>query len=248
MTAIGRGLFVLGLLVLGGQVFGQANTFRSDSAGLRQPTRLTDVDVLTDAELDERLNSLLQQVQHNEKAASTWWNTWVGLYAGATVGQGVAACLSPNKSTRQDMVLGAGTTLLGMVGQFISPVKSGYNPGLFDQGADLDRTGRLEQLSQAEALLAIQAEKARSGKNWQTHALSGSVNLASGLITWLGFKRSFLEGVANFALNTAITEIQIYSQPTRAIKDYAECVSTHQRAISVQTFAMPGGVCLVMNF
>lgn len=225
MTAIGRGLLVLGLLVLGGQVFGQ-----------------------TDAELDERLNTLLQQVQHNEKAASTWWNTWVGLYAGATVGQGVVAYLTPDKSTRQDMVLGAGTTFLGMVGQFIAPVKSGYNAGMFDQGAGLDRAGRLEQLSQAEALLAFQADKAKSGKSWQTHALSGSVNLASGLVTWLGFKRSFWDGVTNFALNTAITEIQIFTQPTRAVKDYAAFVSERQRAIRVQAFALPGGVCLVMRF
>lgn len=227
MKAIGRGLFVLGLLVLAGQVFGQANSFRSDSV---------------------RLQQLVQQVQHNEKAASTWWVTWIGLYASATLGQGVVAYLSPDKSTRQDMVLGAGTTLLGMVGQFITPVKSGYNPGLFDQGSGLDHAGRLKQLSQAEALLAFQANIARSGRSWQTQALFGTVNVASGLITWLGFKRSVWEGVANFALNTAITEIQIYSQPVRAVKDYADCVSANQRDISVQAYALPGGVCLVMRF
>jgi len=208
-----------------GQAFGQADaSFRSDSV---------------------RLQQLVQQVQHNEKAASTWWVTWIGIYASATVGQGMVAYLTPDKSTREDMVLGAGTTLLGIVGQFITPVKSGYNAGQFDQHSGLDRA---EQLSQAEALLAFQANIARSGKSWQTQALFGTVNIASGLVTWLGFKRSVWDGVTNFALNTAITEIQIYSQPVRAVKDYADCVSTHQRAISVQAFALPGGMGLVMNF
>ena len=102
MKETGRGILTLGMLVLAGQAFGQTgNSFRNDSTGLQQSA------ILTDSELDERLNHLVQQVQHNEKAASTWWNTWVGLYAGATLGQGVVACLSPDKSTRQDMVLGA---------------------------------------------------------------------------------------------------------------------------------------------
>ena len=126
-----------------------------------------------------------------------------------------------------------------MVGQFIAPVKSGTTPGCLIKVV-VNRSGRLELLSQAEALLVIQADKAKAGKSWQTHALTGSVNLASGLVTWLGFKRSVWEGLANFALNTAITEIQIFTQPTRAIKDYAECVSAHQCDISVQAFALPG--------
>lgn len=239
MRVTGRGIVFLGLLVLAGQAFGQGGTIPSIAAPDSS---------LTDAELDERLEQLVQQVEHNEKVASTWWYAWVGIYGAATVGQGVVAGLTTDKSTRQDMVLGAGTTLLGMVGQFIAPVKSGYTSGMFDLRADLDRAGRLERLSQAETLLAIQADMARSGKSWQAHALCGSVNLASGLITWLGFKRSFLEGVANFALNTAITEIQIFSQPVRAVKDYEAFVSERQSACSVKAYALPGGVCLVMNF
>ena len=60
----------------------------------------------------------------------------------------------------------------------------------------------------------------REGRSWKTHAIAGAVNLGSGLITWLGFKRTFRDGLENFALNTIITEAQIWTQPVRARKDY----------------------------
>ena len=50
--------------------------------------------------------------------------------------------------------------------------------------------------------------------------MAGVVNIGTGLVVWLGFKRSFLEGLENFAINTAVTEAQIWSQPVRAIRDY----------------------------
>jgi hypothetical protein len=60
------------------------------------------------------------------------------------------------------------------------------------------------------------------GRSWKTHAICGVVNLSSGMITWLGFKRTVWAGLGNFALNTLISEAQIWSQPTRSIRDYKE--------------------------
>lgn len=54
------------------------------------------------------------------------------------------------------------------------------------------------------------------------------VNIGSGLVVWLGFKRPFLEGVENFAINTAVTEAQIWSQPVRAIRDYKRYCREYQ--------------------
>jgi hypothetical protein len=54
------------------------------------------------------------------------------------------------------------------------------------------------------------------------------VNLASGLIVWLGFERNIWEGVGNFALNTVITELQIWTQPTRAITDYDNYIKKYK--------------------
>ena len=64
------------------------------------------------------------------------------------------------------------------------------------------------------------AKREKSGKSWKIHALNGAVNLGSGLITWLGFKRSVWDGIINFAMNSAISELQILTQPTRTLKAY----------------------------
>jgi len=69
-------------------------------------------------------------------------------------------------------------------------------------------------------MLKAIAIKEKNGKTWQIHVLYSAFNLSSGLITWLGFKRSVWDGVGNFALNTIVSEIQIWTQPTQSVKDY----------------------------
>jgi hypothetical protein len=71
-----------------------------------------------------------------------------------------------------------------------------------------------------ETMLREIAEREKAGRSWKIHAVAGAVNLGSGLVTWLGFKRTVWDGLINFAMNTVITEAQIWSQPVRAVKDY----------------------------
>lgn len=178
-------------------------------------------------QLTERLQMIRQMLDRNEKKAGTWWYGWIGAYGAATVGQAAIAYLDKDKSTREDMILGAGTTLFGVAGQLIAPVKSGYDSEKEEQTGTFSKESEIEALRQAEEMLKFQADRAKSGKNWQTHALGGAVNLTSGLITWIGFKRSVWAGIGNFALNTAVTEIQIWSQPNKAIKDYERYCSKY---------------------
>lgn len=166
------------------------------------------------------LNYLEKALYQSERKNSQWWKTWTILYGTATVGQGAVAVVSTDKSTRQDMILGAGTTLLGVASQLFTPTNTGFEAIGPDSVAKLSVIDKIKLLQADEALLKKQADIARAGKSWQTHALSGAVNLASGLITWLGFKRSFGEGVLNFALNTVVTEAQIWTQPVWAQKNY----------------------------
>jgi len=176
----------------------------------------------TDAEINERLQLIYKLLDHDEKAAEAWWYGWLGLYGTATVGQGIVASLTKDKSWREDMILGAGTTLLGAAGQLISPVKSRNDTERLDSIDLISKEIRLEKLKEAEENLKFQANRVKSGKSWQTHAISGAVNLSSGMITWIGFKRSIWAGIGNFAFNTVITEFQIWSQPSRAMKYYSQ--------------------------
>jgi len=163
----------------------------------------------------------LSELANQDRArAQAWWYAWLGGYSAATAGQGVVYFTSEDKSLKQDMALGAATTFLGAVGQLLTPMlpkdatygrpADGYNA----EGADPMSYG------QSAELLKVLALREKEGRSWKVHAVAGAVNLGSGLITWLGFKRTFLDGLGNFALNTVITEAQIWTQPTRAIRDY----------------------------
>jgi len=87
--------------------------------------------------------------------------------------------------------------------------------------------------------------------------MDGAVNVACGFIVWLGFNRTFTEGLINVAMNTAICEAQIFTQPTRAIRDYNEYCrqyktgynpSLREPPITWSFTMMPGGVGVRLRF
>lgn len=154
----------------------------------------------------------------DKAAAERWWYGWLAGYSAATAGQGVVYFTSDNKNLRQDMVLGAATTFLGAMGQLITPVL----PKNQDYPSYREFASGEKSLSadQAAVLLKALADREKEGRSWKTHAIAGVVNLGSGLITWLGYKRTFMDGLENFAINTVITEAQIWTQPMKAVRDY----------------------------
>ncbi|TFH47458.1 MAG: hypothetical protein E4G92_05185 [Bacteroidia bacterium] len=174
---------------------------------------------VTDSLTADLLQDIQQTAQHDRLGAQRWWYGWLAGYSAATAVQGGISLTTENRNLRQDMALGAATTFLGAVGQLLTPMV----PREFSKGASLN-------VDQSAELLKALALREKEGRSWKVHAIAGAVNLGSGLITWLGFKRTLLDGVENFAINTVITEAQIWTQPTRAIKDYQNyCRTQSQR-------------------
>jgi len=159
-------------------------------------------------------------VSHDKESAQRWWYGWLAGYSAATAVQGIVYFSTDEKATRQDMALGSATTFLGAIGVLITPIvprKPSFQ--ISDIHAD-DSSQECIDIASSEKLLNEIARKEKEGRSWKVHAVTGAVNVGSGLITWLGFKRSLKDGLVNFAINTVITEAQIWTQPVRAIKDY----------------------------
>lgn len=153
------------------------------------------------------------------------------------------------------MALGASTTFLGAVGQLIMPINTNYE--ILNQLSDTTSEDLLKKLSVAEELLRTTALTEKNARSFQVHALYGIVNLGSGPITWLAFKRSVWAGVGNFVFNSVISEAQIFTQPTRAMKDYQDYCRKYNsdqnplaNKIQPEYFvgAYPGGVALRIVF
>jgi hypothetical protein len=172
-----------------------------------------------------RIQFLNKSLQSDQQGSKLWWYSWLGFYGAATVGQGTVYFSSSEKSTRQDMALGAATAFAGVVGQFIST----FQPVSFAEKINMlpERTIAEQQykLTQMEKLLADRSLMETEARKWKAHILPTGINLVSGLVTWIGFRRTVWDGVVNFGLNCMVTETQIWSQPIRAkraLKRYRE--------------------------
>jgi hypothetical protein len=176
--------------------------------------------VLPDSVVTERIQIIQSMLDQGKPNANLWWYGWLAGYSAATIGQGAVFVTTNDKSLRQDMAVGAATTFLGALGQIVTPMVPGYAPDRLKMISGSTREERLQKLKSAEELLKQSALREKSGRSWQTHAIATVVNAGSGLITWLAFKRDIWAGLENFALNTCITEAQIWTQPTKAVRDY----------------------------
>ncbi len=169
-----------------------------------------------------RIQFIENTLDHTRVNTQRWWYGWLAGYSAATIAQGAVYFTGNDKTTRQDMALGAATTLLGAAGQFFSPFNPHENTRQFHSMPAYTRDEQLKKLEIAEDLLKECAIREKSARKWQNHILPGAANLGSGLITWLGFKRTVWAGIGNFALNTVVTETQIWTQPTLAKRKYKE--------------------------
>ena len=183
---------------------------------------------IVDSLVIERIQYIKNTLEHDKTNTKRWWYGWLGGYSAATIGQSMVYFNSNEREMRQDMVLGAATTLLGAAGQFISPLiprNESEQLNLFSATTGVER---LNKLAYAEKLLEECAMREKLARSWKNHALCSAVNLGGGLITWLGFKRSFGAGVGYFVLNSAITETQIWTQPTLARRNYKKYQQKYQ--------------------
>jgi hypothetical protein len=177
-------------------------------------------EVISDSLVHERIEYIQQVLNKSKVGVNHWWYGWLGLYSVATVGQGAVYLLSNDVRTKQDMSLGAGTTVLGAALQVLTPLNTGRNATSLAKLPESTTEEKLTKLAKAEELFKSDALTEKAGRSWQIHALNEAVNLGSGLITWLAYKRSVWDGLTCFLMNSAITETQIWTQPTRTLKDY----------------------------
>lgn len=167
-----------------------------------------------------RINHIQMALQKSASGVNRWWYGWLGAYSISTTAQAVIGFNTSDKNTRQDMLLGSATCMLGAGLQLATPLNTGSMAKEIAQLPDSTPELRTLKLRQAEELFRRAAETEKNGRSLKIQALNGAANLGSGLITWLGFRRSVWDGVSNFLINTVISELQIWTQPTRTLKDY----------------------------
>jgi hypothetical protein len=177
---------------------------------------------LGDAAVTNRLAYIQNSLDGGQKAADLWWYGWLVGYGAATAGQLAVYSRSDDEKQRQDMLVGAVTTALGAGGVLIFPVEAGgFAARLRAMPGDTLEARRVK-LASAEGYLRKAAAQEELGRSFQTQAIATAVNLAAGLTIWLHYNRPAKDGLITFAIGQIISEVQIFSQPMRAVRDLRE--------------------------
>ena len=186
-------------------------------------------DPLTDAEVSRRIAWIARRLDRGTAASDRWWYAWYAGFTATTAAQALVATATTDPGLRADMAVGALGTSLGVVPLGLFPFEPRF------AAADLSRipgptaTARLHKLEVAERLLRESAEAEAFGRSWIAHALGVGVSLGLGLVLALSYDRP-VSGLLNFAGGVAITELQIFTQPTDAIDALREYRAAHRWA------------------
>lgn len=224
---------------------------------ISQSTALFAQQEVKDSLVHERIQYIQQALNQSKPAVNRWWYGWIAAYSACTVAQGAVFLVSHDKATRQDMALGTAVAFVGAAGQWLMPLNTGQDAETLSLLPETTTDDELRKLDAAEKLFKSDAMKEKTGRSWQIHAVNEAVNLGSGLITWLAYKRSIWDGVSNFVLNSAVTETQIWTQPTRTLKDYKNYCRKYKSGRNSFAYqprpeyflrTYPGGVSLCIIF
>lgn len=211
---------------------------------------------LSDAEVTERINYIQGVLDQGQTAANVWWYGWLGGYGLLTAGQLGVCHFADDKELRQDMIIGSVTTVIGMFGVIIDDMEPGFLPDRLRVMPGDTPEQRRAKLAAAERYLRECAQREIDGWAWYNHVLAFLVNAGAGLVTWLCFDRPFTDGLINFAIGQVISEIQIFTQPRRAISDLRAYEERYNTAVQARAQAetewfvtiIPGGVAVGFRY
>ena len=188
---------------------------------------------LEDERVKERLGFIENALHAGQSSAKIWWYGWISGYsAGAVVMGSLAAAhwndqkVDPSTQRKvsdrgfaEDMLVGGATFALGVGGLLIDPFVPANGPTKLRAMPEGTSEERRLKLQKAEELLRECARRERDGRGWVTHLLNLGANALAGLVTVLAFDRPWSDGLLTFASGEAVSLLNIYTQPRRAISD-----------------------------
>lgn len=188
---------------------------------------------LSDEQVKERLSFIENALDSGQPRAKTWWVGWISAYsAGAVVMGGLAAfhwddekfdpetqSMVSDRGFAEDMLVGSATFALGIGGLVIDPFVPAYAPKKLRAMPERTSEERRLKLRKAEELLRECARREKDGRGWLTHLLNLGANAAAGLVTVWAFDRPWSDGLLTFASGEAVSLLNIFTQPRRALRD-----------------------------
>ncbi|MBK9262577.1 MAG: hypothetical protein IPM54_22580 [Polyangiaceae bacterium] len=175
----------------------------------------------SDTEVSRRLAFIEARLARGAGPANMWWSSWYYGWTALSMGQFVWAIATPDKGTRIDMAVGAAASTLGVIPLGVLPFPARTAQRDLARVPARSPEERRRKLAFAEHLLEAAAKDQKLRRSWVNHATSIGVSIGVGLVLGVGYGRP-IPGLINSIGGIALSELQIWTQPTAAITDFAD--------------------------
>lgn len=168
-----------------------------------------------------RINWIQQSLDDGTTSAKLWQYGWTGIYGAATAFETYNASdkdEDDEEDERFDSTVNAVTSFLGFGSMLLDPLTSHSAAEHLRRMPVSTKREQEAKLAAAEKLLTACARRQERGRSWQTHAIAGAVSLLAGIAVACDDSRED-DGLVMFASSMLVSEIQIFTMPTRAIDD-----------------------------
>lgn len=166
----------------------------------------------------DRIQWIQTQLDRAAASSNTWQYAWSTAYGAMTYlysAQAVTLDDDDQDDDRFDSQVNAITSFLGFASMLADPLLTPKPVNALKKLPASTEQEKKAALGEWENLLRRSALREKRGRSWKTHALAGIVSVAAGVAVACDGSRKG-DGVVMFAGSLLVSEIQIFTQPTKA--------------------------------
>ncbi|MFO0613253.1 MAG: hypothetical protein U0414_11715 [Polyangiaceae bacterium] len=207
----------------------------------------------SDAEVTRRLAFIEARLDAATPAADRWSYGWFTAYTTLTVAQAGVALGTTDPGLRADMTVGAFSSAFGVLPFAVLPFKPRFAAAELSVLPARTPKERARKLGRAERLLEDAADAEAFGHGWMMQVGVLTVNVGIGLGLALGYDR-IRSGVSTTLIGIAVSEFQIFTQPTAAMEDWDAYrrgdlgAAAPSPAAELRLSPIPGGLAIGASF
>lgn len=176
-------------------------------------------------EINERIQFIEDRLAAGTKNARRWQYGWTTAFGVYTAFNGLSALGTVNREDEEekhahfDYKVKGIKSALAFGQMIVDPLTSYTAREKLDQLPDFSAEDKLNKMREAERLLKACAEREKRGRSWQTHAVALLANLFAGFVIANDDDRTS-DGITTAVAGTIVSEIRIFTTPTRSIDDW----------------------------